>query len=413
MSLLEEKKSWNTYRPLRFLFLDLNAYFASVEQDVRSELFGKPVGVVPVLSESSVLISASYEAKKYGIGTGTRVSEAIAKCPKISLVAARPPIYVHYHKRILEVLEDVLPIHKVCSIDEMSFMLLGDEMNPQYATIIGNQMKKILAEKIGPAIKCNIGIAPNTFLAKIASNMNKPDGLTIMHWNKLYEMLLPLKLTDYTGINKRMEQRLIRSGIYSSKHLLQATALELRTAFGSIIGERWWHLLRGYEVSIPPTKRTTLGHSHVLPPEFRTENGSKEVLIRLIQKASARLRYENFWCRGMMVYVKGKGLSWKQKVSMNPTQDTSHFIDIFLDMWRGAEFKNPVLVGVTFFNLFKPEQVTLNLFENNTNTIELSHAVDSMNKKYGKNRVFLASMQRSRDTAQEKIAFQKTTLFAE
>ncbi len=404
---------WNQNLPLRFLFLDLNAYFASVEQDARPSLAGKPVGIVPVLSENSILISASYEAKKYGIGTGTKVSDAIHKCPQINIIQARPPIYVHYHRQIKSILEQVLPIHKVLSIDEMSFILLGDEMIPNIAMNIAKQMKQILIKQIGPCIRCNIGIAPNTFLAKIASNMNKPDGLTTIKSLEIYDKIQKLQLKDFPGINTKMERRLIKARIYNTQDMLNATSKELVKAFGSIIGERWWYWLRGYEIPVPDRKRTTLGHSHVLPPEFRNSEGAKQVLIRLLTKASARLRSENLWCKGMSIYIKGNKRSWKEKINLHISQDLNYFMSVFLDIWNPKLFQNPILVSITFFNLYKPEQITLDLFDHYNKSVSLSHALDSVNKKFGKNKVFLASMNDAKETAQEKIAFQKTTLFQE
>ena len=126
-------------RPLRVLFLDLNAYFASVEQQERPELRGRPIAVVPVMADTSFVIAASYDAKKFGIKTGTQIGEAKALCPELELVDARPPLYVGYHNRIIEVAESVLPVDKVCSIDEMRFRLIGTERSPECAVELAKQ----------------------------------------------------------------------------------------------------------------------------------------------------------------------------------------------------------------------------------------------------------------------------------
>src|SRR6266446_5973668 len=105
---------------LRSLYVDLNSYFASVEQQLRPELRGQPVGVVPVMADTTCCIAASYEAKKFGIKTGTLVSEAKERCPDIQLVEARPPTYVEFHHRLVEVVESCTPVDKVYSIDEMA-----------------------------------------------------------------------------------------------------------------------------------------------------------------------------------------------------------------------------------------------------------------------------------------------------
>ncbi|HVL39866.1 MAG TPA: hypothetical protein VM328_10800, partial [Fimbriimonadaceae bacterium] len=133
-------------RRLRVIFLDLNAYFASCEQQERPELRGRPIAVVPMMADSTCAIAASYEAKAFGIKTGTKVAEAKEMCPELVLVQARPPLYVHMHKKILEAVEDVLPVEKVCSIDEMRFRLLETESSPAVARELALRLKKIIRE---------------------------------------------------------------------------------------------------------------------------------------------------------------------------------------------------------------------------------------------------------------------------
>ena len=112
---------------LRWLFLDLNSYFASVEQELRPELRGRPVAVVPVVADTTCCIAASYEAKAFGVKTGTQVGEAKRLCPGIALVEARHELYVEYHNRIVEAVEQRVPVSSVQSIDEMACRLIGRE----------------------------------------------------------------------------------------------------------------------------------------------------------------------------------------------------------------------------------------------------------------------------------------------
>src|ERR1700746_1386837 len=110
---------------LNWLFVDLNSYFASVEQEVRPDLRGRPVGVVPMMADTTCCIAASYEAKAFGVRTGTIVADAKRMCPDIVLVEARHEIYVEYHHRIVEAVETCLPVTAVMSIDEMVCRLMG------------------------------------------------------------------------------------------------------------------------------------------------------------------------------------------------------------------------------------------------------------------------------------------------
>lgn len=397
---------------LKYLFLDLNAYFASVEQQERPELRGRPIAVLPLMADSTCVIAASYEAKAFGIKTGTRVSDAKEMCRDIELIEARPTVYVKYHERVKAAVESVLPVQKVCSIDEMYCKLIGIEQESNKARTLAASIKSAIAEGAGEMLRCSIGIAPNAFLAKLATDLQKPDGLVVLEAHELGERLKGLPLTEFAGINKRMAARLQSAGIFRSDDMLSASKDELRSAFGSITGERWWYLLRGFDLQMEEHAQKTLGHSHVLSPELRTDQGCREVLLRITSKACARLRSAGLWATSMSVYVRGKK-SWDARSKLPPTQDTLTVTETLLKLWESRDFSGPTAVGITFHEMREAIEVTPSLFDPTFDRANLSHAVDHMNQKFGKNKVFLAAMEHAKDSADEKIAFQKTTLFSE
>ena len=135
--------------PVRYLFIDMNAFFASVEQQDRPELRDQPVAVVPTLVETTCCIAASYEAKRWGVQTGVSVREARQLCPELHLVGARPALYVHTHRRILEAIETCLHVDAVHSIDEFACRLLGEEQQPERAILIAQQIKLAIARDVG------------------------------------------------------------------------------------------------------------------------------------------------------------------------------------------------------------------------------------------------------------------------
>ncbi|MFY9233292.1 MAG: hypothetical protein WAO58_02415 [Fimbriimonadaceae bacterium] len=399
-------------RPLRYLFLDLNAYFASVEQQDRPELRGKPIAVVPMIADSTVAIAASYEAKAYGIKTGTRISDAKQMCPGLILVDGRHRLYAAYHKRVLQAVESVLPIQRVCSIDEMRVRLLRTEADPETAVAFAHKVKNAIKEQVGECMRCSIGIAPNSFLAKVGTEMEKPDGLVVIEAKDLPDKLFGLELTDFAGINKKMKARLNAAGIFSVEEMCKSDKQKLHSAFGSIHGERWYYLLRGYDAHDDTPTRKSLGHSHVLAPELRTDQGCREVILRLLQKASARLRSEGLWAGSMDIYVGGKK-AWSVHLRLPPTQDTVSFNENFLTAWETRDFAQPMQVGITFSDLRAEGEVTHSLFDPTQTRSQLNKAVDKVNRRYGKNKIFLAGMERVKDAADEKIAFNKTELFDE
>ncbi|MCE9590554.1 MAG: hypothetical protein K8S99_08525 [Planctomycetes bacterium] len=249
---------------LRYLFADMNSFFASVEQQ-ETGLSG-PLAVVPMAGvETTCVIAASYEAKAYGVGTGTAVHEAKKLCPGLRLIEARPDLYVRYHHRIVEALESCLHVDHVTSIDEMYGRLMGTECQPQNAAVLAYKVKAAIRQAVGTRIRCNIGMAPNAWLAKVASDMNKPDGLTMIMADQMPEALYRLKLTDLPGIASGMAHRLAKFDIF---HVFQLCALsehQLSVAWGSkIMGALWFAQLRGCDLPYRPTQRSMVGHSHVL-----------------------------------------------------------------------------------------------------------------------------------------------------
>jgi DNA polymerase-4 len=189
--------------PAQWLFLDLNAFFASCEQQENPALRGQPVIVVQTLADSAVAIAASYAAKAFGVKTGTLVRDARRLCPAVVPVQANHRLYTEYHDLILEAVDTCLPVENVCSIDEMACKLMGTERQVQVARELAVKVKRALREQVGECLTCSIGIAPNVFLGKVGSDLQKPDGLVVITKADLPDILLGLQLQDIYGIGPR------------------------------------------------------------------------------------------------------------------------------------------------------------------------------------------------------------------
>ncbi len=396
---------------LPILFVDLNAFFASVEQQERPELRGRPVIVAPVEAESTCCIAASYQAKKMGIKTGTPVGEARRLCPGLVVVRARPEVYLHYHHRILAAVETCLPIEHVWSIDELHCRLTGGQEEPGRAVEIARRMKVAIRQYAGDCMTCSIGLAPNRLLAKVASDMQKPDGLVRLERSELPGSLFRLKLTDFPGIGPRMEKRLAGRGIHTVEQLCSLTEKGLIGAWGSIVGRDWWHWLRGLEVEPPPTQTRSIGHEHVLEPALRQDEGARAVMARLVHKAAARARDKALLAGRLNVHVKLlEGGYWDDRIDLSPpTHDTLRLVGCLVELWdrrsnhgwRGR----PLRVGITLSNLEPAAGATQPLFPQDRRLVQLSSAIDRVNRKYGRDSVYLACMQGVRKAAPMRIAF--------
>jgi DNA polymerase-4 len=395
---------------LNALYVDFNSYFASVEQQLVPELRGKPIGVLAVMAETTCCIAASYEAKAFGIKTGTLVSEARKLCPNIIFVEARPPIYVQYHHFLIDIVESCTHVEKVLSIDEMVCKLTGSQQQPENALKLATKIKSALAEKAGDFIRCSIGIAPNTFLAKVASNMQKPDGCVLIAPHELPQRLFGLKLRDLNGIGKQMEARLNRYKITTVEQLYAANRQQLQVAWGSVEGERMYDKLRGLEPYYVKNSRSSLGHSHVMPPEQRNEVGVRAVLHRLLQKACMRMRSYDLLTSRISVKVKFRNMpSWQKESALSPTDNTLRLIEAletFMQLYPKTNAE-PYAVGVSFSGLVTADEVARDLFQVAPLESEkkLNQAIDTLNMKFGKNTIYFGGAHEALKDAPMRIAF--------
>lgn len=392
----------------KWLFVDMNAYFASVEQQVCPELRGRPTAVVPVSADTTCCIAVSYEAKKYGIKTGTRVSDAKRLCCDIQLVAARPALYVEYHKQIVEAVNTVLPVDEVHSIDEMSCRLTGRQCDTDHAVSLAKDVKCAIKEQVGEYLLCSVGIAPNRFLSKVASSMQKPDGLSVIKGNELPERLYSLSLSDLPGIGDGMLARLNLYGVKSVEQLCALSKAQCHGIWHSVVGKRWWHLLRGEDLQEIATKRRTVSHSHVLHPQMRTDEGMYSVLIKLIHKAGARLRRLNHYACRMSIHISyfSKADSWKSYVKLGQFQDTHTMIKAFLKMWpKRPAGKTPLRVSVVLSDLMPTAETSLPLFSDESRRIRLAETMDRINERYGLDCVYFGTMHGAKEAAPMRISF--------
>src|ERR1700733_11047672 len=283
-----------------FLHIDLNSFFASVEQQLEPKYRGRPLAVVPTMADTTCCIAASYEAKDLGIKTGTQVGEARKKCPGIILIAGNHADYAKYSHEISKAVELACPVSHTPSIDEMVCQLIGREQEPPRARKIALEIKQSIYKNVGEALRCSIGMAPNRYLAKIASDMQKPDGLIGLLPSQLPRALAHLELRDLPGVGARTEIRLNDKGITTMEQLLALDRQGMHNLMNSVWGDRLYHWLRGAETGddgapvscgIPKSP----GPSHVLGPEHRSHEGSWAVAHKLLHKAAMRLRMEKFY----------------------------------------------------------------------------------------------------------------------
>ena len=349
---------------LRWLFIDFNAYFASAEQQDHPELRGQPIAVTHTPVDTGTLIAASYEARAQGVQTGMRVSEAIALCPALRVVQSHENRYVEYHHQLLAAIYTRLPVTAVLSIDEM-ICRLPVGIDEAAVRDLAQTIKAAIAKEVGLCFRCSIGIAPNRYLAKIASELQKPDGFSILRLSDLPDKLLPLQLRDFSGIGEAMEKRLTRQGVLTVADLCALPMKELRRIWGGIVGEHMYRWLRGEDTAVAPSKRQSIGHSHVLPPSERHRQAAYEVARSLLVRAAVRLRVEGFWTKKLWLYVQFGEKLWEARATIAETQSTPVFLKALDELWENFPAGQPTWVSISLHPLIPDSQNNPLLFKEN------------------------------------------------
>ena len=355
---------------VRKLFIDMNSFYSSIEQQENNKYRKQPTIVVPILTDYTCAIAASYEAKAHGIKSGMSVLDAVRKYPLLNVVEARPLEYVKMHTKLVRVLKRHFYNVKVLSIDEMSCDI--ENMSDTDYFKISAALKADIFKELGECMSCSIGVSDNTFLAKVASDFQKPNGFTIV---KSYEDLYNLKLTDLPGINTRMQKRLNSSSIYTVKDLCSLNELELKKAWGSVVGARWYYMLRGNQdcdygmhyKDIP----TSVGHAHVLPPNMKSMEGAYTIFEALICRGLNRLTEYRLCASKLDIF-----LSWKNKPSkgcykfstpiVTSSSNHGYWMNQAVELWKKIPYEiqgKPFSVGIRFTHTIPEKDLNLSLFD--------------------------------------------------
>lgn len=207
--------------PFRVLYLDMNSFFASVEQHLDPALRGRPVAITAVDSDAGACVAASYEAKAYGVKTGTRVADARRMCPGIIFRPSRHRIYVSFNLAVADILDRHAELTHIRSIDEFQLALSGEAQTLEGATALVTRLKAAVAAEIGPCLRFSAGFGPNFLLAKIAGKLRKPDGCEWLAAENMPHRIAHLALDDLPGISRAMKDRLMRAGVYDVVQLCQ------------------------------------------------------------------------------------------------------------------------------------------------------------------------------------------------
>lgn len=375
------------------LYIDFDSFFASVEQQLVPRYRDRPMGVLPLDSLYSGFIAVSREAKALGIKRGDRLIDVREDYPDFPAAIARHDIYINMHHQILKSVGRSLPIHKVWSVDEVECRLMRGERKNWLRLAV--EIRDHLVEDIGPYITPSIGFGPNQLLAKIAAEMEKPNGLVCLQPQDLPRVLYEIELSDIPGIGRRMKERLRLGRITTVKQLMALSGKQMRGLWRSVEGERLWAGLHGYRTEAVETTRNMFGHGRILSPDWRNRAGVRNCARLLLVKAARRLRRQNYAAVQMSVSVgfRGKKRCGLTRRFIVPACDDQTFLavleEMLVEIWKDTPGDVPVKVSVCLFGLIEQTArsqdllETANISASRQRWEEISGMMDALNTRYG------------------------------
>ncbi len=381
------RDSYNTERPL-IMHIDLNSCFATVEQQSRPMLRGRPIVVVNRPSQNGAIVTASYEAKRLGVTMGMRTQEAKRLVPDLVALESDPAKYRYVYHKMMAIMKTYSAHITMKSIDEgvIDFHHSTEAIQHRDLKDIGEEIKQRLRDEIGCAMRCNVGIGPNRFLAKTAAGLHKPDGLDIIDHTNLRSTLARLKLTDLTGIASANQQRLNSVGIYTPLEFLDADSTTLnRIVFKSICGDQWFQRLRGWEVDDVPHPLKTIGRQYVLEGSNLSRPEIIQRLHHLCESVGSKLRSQNKLARGVYVYAKTNDRGYwhaRHLCDLPFFSDTAIYSQASLLFARAPQSIREI--GISCYQLEDDMGDQLSLFGDElAREQHITEAIDAINNRFG------------------------------
>jgi DNA polymerase IV len=368
------------------LHIDMDAFFMSVEQRDNPSLRGKPAAVCGSLSRS-VITSASYEARPYGLRAGMPTQEAKRRCPNLILVEGNHAKYTEVSARIFSLLKNYTPCVEVASIDEAYLDITESQLLFKSTLNIAHSIKDRIRER--ESLTCSIGIAPNKLLAKLGSGLKKPDGLVIIQSEEVEGFLKDLPVGKIHGIGPKLEESLNAIGIFTCGQLGKIPVSFLKRRFG-VIGERLHEMGLGLDDSpVVPFDEgedaKSLSHSVTLEEDTSDPILIKKVLLQLSERVSKRMRKEGFYGRRVTLTVRYSDFFTftKQKTLSQWINSGNEIFRHSLQIFESISHRKPIrLLGVGV-SLFKKEWSQLDLFEKREKKDNLLKAMDRVNERFG------------------------------
>lgn len=393
----------------KIMLVDMNSFFASVEQQANPFLRGKPLGVCASLHRASCLIATSKEAKARGIKNGMPLYAAKRIIPEIMVVEAEPEKYREVHRQINRIFDDYSHTVEPYSVDESFLDLHASRQSP---LVVGAEIKRRIREEIGEWLTCSVGIAPNKFMAKLAADLQKPDGLTVIWRENLREVYKSHKLSDLWGIGRGWTKRLERLGVKTPTQLMDYPPANLMQMFGKP-GLYLWQRVNGLEEDgivspdddISPQK--SFGNSWVLDFRSSDKERLKPAVLRLAEKAARRMRHEGYVASSIYCSVRFSDYTYFHR-SIRLGFEVETGMELYgqvLSLWEREEFRSEAVHIAVGFTGLRQKRNQMSLWPEEDK--RLTAALDAVNDRYGEFTVMPGLLAHTAFFAPDSIAFGK------
>ncbi len=390
----------------RIICLDMNSYFASVEQQDHPSLRGKPI-IVTGEEKRTIVVAASREAKLYGIKTGMKIYEAEKLCPFVMRVYGDGDKYASIHDAFISILSKYFLCIEVASIDEVYIDSQGITDWKKLESI-AKEIKKDFKSQLGEAITCSIGIAQNKRMAKFASNLHKPDGLTILTQEDISRIIPNTRVEEISGIGRRITKRLHSLGIYTFKELNNFPIEIIKNEFGEYLAIFLYNTAAGIDLEeVVPTKDAPKSFSHeiTLPNDLVDRKSCEKVLYGLVQRVAFRMKEKGMKARCIGVHARFTDFTslysnrTMEIYTYDPhilfTQSKGIFSSIFTE---GSTIRQ---IGVHTSLLVSEYDLPVDLFSESSS--QLQNALQKIKRKYGQTMIAPLSTYYMKNRIERKI----------
>lgn len=368
------------------VFVDMNAFFASIEQLDFPELAGKPVAVTNG-EMGSCIITSSYEARHYGVKTGMRMRDAKILCPHIIRRPSRPRRYTEVSAKITDALQELTDTIEIFSIDECFLDVTASQRLLGTPEEMGKRAKQIVYE--ASELKCSVGVAGDKTTAKYLGSIHKPDGFGIVHPDAAESLLAKVPIDKLCGINTGIKRFFMRYGVEYCGDMKKIPISIPAQRFGNL-GRRLWLMCQGLDpdpVHAIVAAPKSIGHGKVMPPNTKDKVVIKTYLMHMTEKVAARLRLHQLQADTFFIGLKTQDYGWLggKYRAFKPTNDRKALFKLAMqflaDQWSGESVRQ---VQITALNpASSGEQLDLFAEEDNPASKKQSEVMDKINARYG------------------------------